>query len=307
MNDPERRVYEEGDLASPYATERDLLQRALKEVPLPPQEVERQWLRFTAEVDRLSARRSPRWGRIVAAVAATGCLALLWYSLSRPVTSVIRTPAGSQEVPPGISKEEVDRCIDKLSSSDTAERDAASAELLSMGPRVLPLLEEAQKAKGKDAPKALQSVIEALKERVAARVNDEIITWKEVDDSLKKIRTENITPELRRSQLRQLAEQKLWLQFARKDKVVATDEEVNDALRKERERFIGHDQYEAYLRVAGTTRAERRELFRTVVVLQKYILHKTQKTELTGEERQRLRREMIRESLIEPADLLKDE
>src|SRR5688572_18666039 len=50
---------------------------------------------------------------------------------------------------------------------------------------------------------------------IAARLNNEIVTWKDVGDSLSKVKAA-VSPELRRQTLRQMVEERLFLQAAKK-------------------------------------------------------------------------------------------
>src|SRR5262245_22284166 len=50
---------------------------------------------------------------------------------------------------------------------------------------------------------------------IAARINNEIITWKDVKEVLKEIKPGDLSMELKKSKLRDMAEEKMFLQAAR--------------------------------------------------------------------------------------------
>src|SRR5436190_570632 len=50
---------------------------------------------------------------------------------------------------------------------------------------------------------------------IAARVNNDIITWKDVLETLKDIKPQDVTVALKKSNLRQLAEERMFLQAAK--------------------------------------------------------------------------------------------
>ena len=116
-----------------------------------------------------------------------------------------------------------------------------------------------------------------LADGIAARINNEIITWKDVDDSLRNVKGE-ITPELRLSKRRELAEEKLFLQAARQHGVQVSEQELEDYLRRERKNFRDEDDFERWLRLQGITRTEYRELRRRTYLVFKLYRHLLQKS-----------------------------
>jgi hypothetical protein len=96
-------------------------------------------------------------------------------------------------------------------------------------------------------------------EGIAARVNNEIVTWKDVADSMKKVKPEQVTPELRRSRRRLLAEERLFLQAARRNGVTVSEQQLDEVIRREVKQMGGEDAFEKYLRFNGQTRTEYRE------------------------------------------------
>jgi hypothetical protein len=112
---------------------------------------------------------------------------------------------------------------------------------------------------------------------IAARINNEIITWKDVDDSQKKIRKEDITPELRRSKLRELAEEKLFLQAAKQNNITVTEQEMDDLMAREIKNMGGEEEFEKILRLSGMTKTEYREMKRRTYLVYKLHRHLVQK------------------------------
>lgn len=105
---------------------------------------------------------------------------------------------------------------------------------------------------------------------VAARVNDEIITWKDVADSLAGVKGE-VTDELRKARLRTIAEEKLFLQAARRFGVTVTEQQLDDLIRRETRNYGGEEEYERIIRLSGKTKTEwREEKRRWLLVLRLY-------------------------------------
>jgi hypothetical protein len=100
---------------------------------------------------------------------------------------------------------------------------------------------------------------EGPKDGIAARINNEILTWKDVDDTLKFIKPADLTPELRRRKLVDLAEERLFLQAAKQHSLTVSEQELDDVLRRERKNFKTDEDFERYIRTAWTTMTEYRE------------------------------------------------
>ncbi len=107
---------------------------------------------------------------------------------------------------------------------------------------------------------------------IAAQVDNEIITWKDVDDRLK-LPVKEITPQMRRPKLREMVEERLLLQVARRNHVTVSDQEVEDAIGREMKRFESEEQYDAYLRLQGLTRTENREKWRSTIMVTRLHYH----------------------------------
>jgi hypothetical protein len=105
---------------------------------------------------------------------------------------------------------------------------------------------------------------------VAARVNDEIITWKDVADSLAGVKGE-VTDELRKARLRVIAEERLFLQAARQFGVTVTEQQLDDLIRREIRNYGGEEEYDRIIRLSGKTKNEwREEKRRWLMVLRLY-------------------------------------
>ncbi len=116
-------------------------------------------------------------------------------------------------------------------------------------------------------------------EGIAARVNNEIITWKDVDDTLKNINTAKMPPDqrldLRRRKLADLAEERMFLQAARQYKLTVTEQEIDEEALRERKLFADEDRYESYIRTQYGTKTEYRKQKGRSILQRKlyYFLH----------------------------------
>jgi hypothetical protein len=114
---------------------------------------------------------------------------------------------------------------------------------------------------------------------IAARVNNEIITWKDVDDTLKGINTAKMAPDqrlqLRQRKLVDLAEERLFLQAARQYKLSVTEQEVDEEVRRDMKLFADEEKFESWIRTQGYTKTEYREVKRRSTLVRKlyYFLH----------------------------------
>jgi len=107
---------------------------------------------------------------------------------------------------------------------------------------------------------------------IAGRVNDEVVTWKDVDDRLK-LPAKDITVEMRRSKRAELMEEVLFLQWARKNNITVTEQEIDDQIRRDMRSSVGEEQFDAWLRSTGQTRTEYRERWRRTLLVQKLHWH----------------------------------
>lgn len=102
---------------------------------------------------------------------------------------------------------------------------------------------------------------------IAAKINGEIVTWEEIELSLRAHRPEERTDELRQAELRRLAEEKLFLQFARKYNINVTDQELDDAIRRDKKLLGGDEKFEDYLRFLNKTMTQYRDDRRRTVMI----------------------------------------
>ena len=112
---------------------------------------------------------------------------------------------------------------------------------------------------------------------IAARVNNEIITWKDVDDTLKTIKKKDLSDELRLSKLRKMAEERLFLQAAKQNNLTVTDQELDEYLRREMRRYGNEEDFDRILRVNEITKTEYREEKRKEYLVVKLDRHLRQK------------------------------
>ena len=112
---------------------------------------------------------------------------------------------------------------------------------------------------------------------IAARINDEIITWYDVEASLSKVKPKDRTPKLLRDQLRRLAEKRLFLQAARKYHLTVREQELDDTLKSEIRRAGGEENFQTHIRLRTMTRNEYREHLREELLEIKLHRHLIQK------------------------------
>src|SRR6185503_1084631 len=68
---------------------------------------------------------------------------------------------------------------------------------------------------------------------IAARINNDIITWKDVQEVLKEIKPGDLSMELKKSKLRDMAEERMFLQAAKKYNLIVTEQELDEAQRRD--------------------------------------------------------------------------
>jgi hypothetical protein len=182
----------------------------------------------------------------------------------------------------------------------------------------------------------------AAPQDVAARIDDEVVTWAEVDRSLAGLKGA-VNPELRRSALLQLVEQKIALGAARRAGITVREEEVDETLRKEIHAVGGLEDYEKLLRLRAIGAAENRESIRLRILVRNLVLLRVRPEEVGEDEirryyetrkdtlgaatleerrndirlllesekreagRRRLRNELLRSVRLEPADLFEED
>ena len=122
------------------------------------------------------------------------------------------------------------------------------------------------------------STAPARSEGIAARVNNEIITWKDVMEALKDIKPSDVTPELKRSNLRQLAEERMFLQAARANNLTITEPELDEAQRRDIKMYGGEDEWEKVIRIRYGTKTAYREARRKELLIYKLYRHLMQQS-----------------------------
>ena len=93
----------------------------------------------------------------------------------------------------------------------------------------------------------------------AARVNDEVITWEELREKYRGLSPENLTAEFLRAALRQEAEERLFLQEAKRRKIKVLEPEIDQAVSRVVRAFGGKEVFEQYLRYRNLTVTKHRE------------------------------------------------
>lgn len=106
-------------------------------------------------------------------------------------------------------------------------------------------------------------------EEIAARVNGEVLLWKDVQGRLSGIKPSDMTEELRKSARSQLAEELLIRQFAARKGLSVTDAEVEAAVQVDVRTYGSLDQVERMARIRYGTMTRYREARR-----QDYVIHK---------------------------------
>ncbi len=117
--------------------------------------------------------------------------------------------------------------------------------------------------------------------KIAAKINLEIITWDEVDTLIKDI-DKSKDPELRKATLVRLAENKLFLQEAKKNDIKVKKEEINRFIDEQIKRVGGKEKFEDYLRVRSQTLTQYMEEIEVAIFVNKLITHKYYEWYLNG-------------------------
>jgi hypothetical protein len=113
---------------------------------------------------------------------------------------------------------------------------------------------------------------------IASRINNEIITWKDVDDTLKSMpKKSDITDDLRLQKLRKISQQRLFLQAAKQNNLSVTEQELDEVMRRELKRYPSEEEFEKALRSNNMTKTEYREERRKDYLESKLYRHLIQK------------------------------
>lgn len=113
---------------------------------------------------------------------------------------------------------------------------------------------------------------------IAARVNNEIITWKDVLEAIKDIKPEDITVELKKSNLRMIAEERMFLQAAKKNNLTITEQELDEAQRKDQKLYSSEEEWEKAIRLRYGTKTKYRENRRKELLIFKLYRHLLQQS-----------------------------
>jgi peptidyl-prolyl cis-trans isomerase SurA len=106
---------------------------------------------------------------------------------------------------------------------------------------------------------------------IAARINNEILTWKDVRDALKEIKPADLTIELKKSKLREMAEERMFLQAAKKNNLTITEQELDEAQRRDVKMYGSEEEFEKAIRIKfGTKTAYREDKRKTLLIFKLY-------------------------------------
>jgi hypothetical protein len=160
-------------------------------------------------------------------------------------------------------------CLAACSGTEPARREMAPAREAAPAPAPRPAASRPEPA---PAPPPTEGG-----HGIAARINNEIVTWKDVGDAVAKVKGP-VSAELKRGTLRQIAEERLFLQAAKKNGVAVGDQELDDAIRRDIKTYGGEEEYERWLRLRNLTKTEAREEKRKTILIYKLYRHIIQKS-----------------------------
>ncbi len=141
-------------------------------------------------------------------------------------------------------------------------------------PRLDPAVEQSP-------PKPVQVAVPApspSNDGIAARVNNDIITWKDVLETLKDIKPQDVTVELKKSNLRQLAEERMFLQAAKANNLSITEQELEEAQRRDIKMYGSEDEWEKVIRIRYGTKTNYRETRKKELLIYKLYRHLMQQS-----------------------------
>jgi hypothetical protein len=113
---------------------------------------------------------------------------------------------------------------------------------------------------------------------IAARVNNDIITWKDVRDVLKDIKVADLSPELKKSKLREMAEERMFLQAAKKNNLSITELELDEAQRRDVKNYGSEEEFEKVIRIRYGTKTAYRDDKRKQLLIFKLYRHLMQQS-----------------------------
>lgn len=113
---------------------------------------------------------------------------------------------------------------------------------------------------------------------IAARINNEIITWKDVREVLKEIKPADLTAELKKSKLRDMAEERMFLQAAKKHNLSVGEQELDEAQRRDVKMYGSEEEFERVIRIRYGTKTAYREDKRRQILIYKLYRHLLQQS-----------------------------
>lgn len=130
----------------------------------------------------------------------------------------------------------------------------------------------------KAAPKPARTPPTPSSDAIAARVNDDIITWKDVNEALKEIKPADVTVELQKSRIREMAEERMFLQAAAKNKLTITEQELDEAQRRDIKMYGSEGEFEKIIRLRYGTKTKYREAKKNELLIFKLYRHLMQES-----------------------------
>lgn len=113
---------------------------------------------------------------------------------------------------------------------------------------------------------------------IAARINNEIVTWKDVREALKDIKPADQTVELKKSKLREMAEERMFLQAAKKNNLTISEQELDEAQRRDIRTYGSEEEWEKAIRIRYGTKTLYREARRKELLIYKLYRHLMQQS-----------------------------
>jgi tetratricopeptide (TPR) repeat protein len=167
--------------------------------------------------------------------------------------------------------------IGKLSSKELGERLRASRELTRRGREALPALrKKVSSASGETALliATLLARLEAGPEEIAARINDEPITWSQVKESFGNIvSTTDLTPALLTEQRKVVCEEILFWQFIDRKYINVSETELRETTERDVKLYGGPEEFEKTVRIRfGTLSKYRNERLLELAIAKLYRL-----------------------------------
>jgi tetratricopeptide (TPR) repeat protein len=119
---------------------------------------------------------------------------------------------------------------------------------------------------------SIQKALDALKE-LAARINDEVLSWTSVREKLSDLKPGEITPELLHAKRRELVESILIRQYAERKQLTVSDSEVDEAAQRDRKLYPSAEEFEKFINVRYGSRSEHRKTLHWNLLRGKAVSH----------------------------------